>query len=88
MGDSSNSIDGVMTGRTLVDLEKPTVPVRILNLTDKEKRIKKGALIAVCEPVQSVLSLKESPGEQQQAVKLPEHLKELYRAIKYRWSHS
>ena len=24
-----------MTGRTLVDLEKPTVPVRILNLTGK-----------------------------------------------------
>ena len=33
--DSSHSIDGVMTGRTLVDLEKPTVPVRILNLTNK-----------------------------------------------------
>ena len=75
--DSSNSIDGVMTGRTLVDLEKP---VRILNLTDKEKRIKKGASIAVCEPVQSVLRLKESPAEQQQAAKLPELLKELYRA--------
>ena len=41
--DSSNSINGVMTGRTLVDLEKPTVPVRILNLTNKEKRNKNSA---------------------------------------------
>ena len=73
-------MDGVMTGRTLVDLEKPTVPVRILNLTDKEKRIKKGASIAVCEPVQSVLSLKENPGQQQPAAKLPKHLEELYQA--------
>ena len=59
--DGSHGMDGVMTGRTLVDLEKPTVPVRILNLTDKEKWIKKRASIAVCEPVQSVLSLKENP---------------------------
>ena len=57
--DSSHSIDGVMTGRTLVDLEKPIVLVRILNLTSKEKRIKKSASIAVCEPVQRVLLLKE-----------------------------
>ena len=41
--DGSHSIDGVMTGRTLVDLEKPTVPVRILNLTNKEKRNKNSA---------------------------------------------
>ena len=75
--DSSHSIDGVMTGRTLVDLEKPIVPMRILNLTSKEKKIKKGASIAVCEPVQSVLSLKENPGQQQATAKLPEHLKEL-----------
>ena len=76
--DSSHSIDGVMTGRTLVDLEKPTVPVRILNLTNKEKRIKKGASIVVCEPVQSVMALKECPGQQQPATKLPTHLQELY----------
>ena len=74
---SSHSIDGVMTGRTLVDLEKPTVPVRIPNLTNK-KRIKKGASIAVCEPVQSVMALKEHPGQQQPATKLPTHLQELY----------
>ena len=79
--DSSHSIDGVMTGRTLVDLEEPVVPVRILNLTSKEKRIKRGASIAVCEPVQSVLSVRENPGQQQQpATELPDHLKELYQA--------
>ena len=67
-----------MTGRTLVDLEEPTVPVRILNLMNKEKRIKKGASVTVCEPVQSVMALKEHPGQQQPATKLPSHLQELY----------
>ena len=37
-----------MPGRTLdlVDLEKHAVPVRLLNLTDKEKRTKRGTPIA------------------------------------------
>ena len=77
---SSKSIDGVMTGRTLVDLEKSTLPLRILNLTSEEKRIKKGAPIAMCEPVQSVQLLKRSSTPQQSATKLPEHLRDLYEA--------
>ena len=78
--DSSHSIDGVMTARTLVDLEEPIVPVRILNLTSKEKRIKRGASI---EPVKSVLSLRENPGQQPPATK---HLKLLL--SKHWWSYS
>ena len=74
------NIDGVMTGRTPVDLEKSTLPLRILNLTSEEKRIKKGAPIAMCEPVQSVQLLKRSSTPQQSATKLPEHLRDLYRA--------
>ena len=54
--DRSHSMDGVMTRRTLVDLEKRTVPVRILNLTNGVKRIKKGTSIAMCESVQSVVA--------------------------------
>ena len=30
-----HGITGVMAGRTLVDLEQPTVPVRMLNLSEK-----------------------------------------------------
>ena len=34
----------------------------------------------MCEPMQSVLSLKECPSQQQSATELPPHLKELYQA--------
>ena len=43
--------DGLLTGRTLLDLSQPTVPVRILNLADQERKIKCGTIVAVCEPV-------------------------------------
>ena len=59
--DTSHSTDGVRTGRILVDLEKPIVPVRrILNLTSKEKRIEKDASIATCEAVQCPVAKRES----------------------------
>ena len=54
--DAMHGIAGVMAGRTLVDLELPTVPVRVLNLSEKEQRIKSGVAVAVCASVQSVLS--------------------------------
>ena len=81
--DGSHSIDGVMTGRTLVDLQQPTIPVRILNISDEEKRIKKGTSIAVCEPVHSVLSLREDTGYRQPAPDLPPHLRELWQATSH-----
>ena len=55
-GDGFRGTAGVMAGRTLVDLEQPTVPVRVLNLSEKEQRIKSGVAVAVCASVQSVLS--------------------------------
>ena len=42
-----------MAGRTLVDLEQPTVPVRMLNLSEKEQRIKSGVAVAVCACVRA-----------------------------------
>ena len=51
---STGQPDGVLTGRTLVDLRKPTVPVRLMNLTEKSLRVKKGSVMAYGEPVQSV----------------------------------
>jgi predicted aspartyl protease len=55
-GDGFRGVTGVVTGRTLVDLEQPSVPVRVLNLSEKEQRIKSGVVVAVCASVQSVLS--------------------------------
>jgi hypothetical protein len=46
---------GVMVGKTLVDLQGEQVPVRLLNLSDKPRKIKKGTPLATCEPILSVV---------------------------------
>ena len=76
-GDGLYGIAGVMAGRTLVDLEQPMVPVRVLNLSEKEQRIKSGVAVAVCASVQSVLS-KDVGGRADCKQALPDHLKDLY----------
>ena len=76
-GDALHGIAGVMAGRTLVDLEQPTVPVRVLNLSEKEQRIKSGVAVAVCATVQSVLS-KDVSGHPDCKQALPDHLKDIY----------
>ena len=48
----------LMIGRTLVDLNKECIPIRVANLSNGRKKLKKGTEIAVCEPVASI-----SPGE-------------------------
>lgn len=77
-GDGLHGIAGVLAGRTLVDLLKPTVPVRLLNLAEKEQRIKKGTAIAVCAAVQSIMPGKDC-SRWQHTEDLPEHLRDLYR---------
>ena len=65
-----------MIGRTLVDLNEPSVPVRVMNLSDHPKSIKKGSVIAKGEFVQCVydtqaclrVNLQENYSE------VPEHL--------------
>ena len=74
--------DGLLTGRTLVDLSQPTIPVRIMNLADGERKIKCGSVVAVCEPVQSVLTQQDVKGtpvtEASTDKELPEHLTDLF----------
>ena len=74
--------DGLLTGRTLVDLSQPTVPVRIMNLADGERKIKCGSIVAVCEPVQSVLTQRDSSEtsvlEPSADRELPGHLTDLF----------
>ena len=48
------ALDGLLVGRTLVDIDTGKVPVRLLNLTDQPKRIKKNAIVAICNPIESV----------------------------------
>jgi len=76
-GDGLHSVTGVMAGRTLVDLEQPTVPIRVLNLSEKEQRIKSGVAVATCASVQSVLSKDGGTAAPSKQV-LPDHLRDLY----------
>ena len=47
--------NGVLVGKTLVDLQKQVIPVRLLNLSQEPQRIQKGTTLANYEPVLSVL---------------------------------
>ena len=75
--DYLHGITGVMAGRTLLDLEQLTVPVRMLNLSEKQQRIKSGVAVAVCVSVQSVLS-KDADKRGHSSQALPDHLRDLY----------
>ena len=46
----SKALDGLLVARTLVDLDTGKVPVCLLNLTDQPKRIKKKAIVVICNP--------------------------------------
>jgi len=48
--------DGLIVGRTLVKSVDGLVPLRILNLSEAPRIIKKGRKIASCEPAQSIVS--------------------------------
>ena len=47
-------MDGVMVARTLIDLQKSTAALRVLNVTQEQKAIRRGATLASCEPVTCV----------------------------------
>ena len=52
--EADHCLDGLLVGRTLVDLDQPVVPVRVMNLTDQQHNIRKGCEIAQCQSVLSV----------------------------------
>ena len=73
---------GVIVGKTLVDLQGEQLPVRVLNLSNEPVQIKKGTLLATCEPVLSVLRANHEENLAQANVSklgpLPTHVKELF----------
>ena len=54
MRPSEVHVDGVLVARTLVDLKKSTAVLRVLNVTQEQKAIRRGATLASCEPVACV----------------------------------
>ena len=47
-------MNGVLVARTLVDLQKSTAALRVLNVTQEQKSICRGATLTSCEPVTCV----------------------------------
>ena len=71
----------IVVGRTVVDLEKEYIPVRISNLSAERKKLRKGVEIAVCEPAISIASTNIADEEQEKMClrqTFPEHLRSLY----------
>jgi hypothetical protein len=52
--DNGNSKRGLLVAATLVDLSGGTIPVRIANVSDKAKVIRKDEVMATCTPVTAI----------------------------------
>ena len=67
---------GIIIGRTLIDLKRECVPVRVANFSASRQKLKKGLELAVCEPVASVMSRVNKGEEPEETLdKVPSNLK-------------
>ena len=67
---------GIIIGRTLIDLKRVCVPVRVANFSACRQKLKKGLQLAVCEPVASVTSRVNKGEEPEETLdKVPSNLK-------------
>ena len=72
-----NMADGLLLGRTLVDLEDEVLPVRVANVTDKTLKIAPGTWIADCHTVDYVeRNVPVQP--QRKHAPLPAYLNDVY----------
>ena len=53
--------EGLLVGRSLVDLRSRLLPVRVMNLSNKPRKLPKGTFIDLCEPVISMSEVEETP---------------------------
>ena len=72
------AIDGLLIGKTLVDLQQERVPVRVLNLSDQPRKLKSGSGLAICELVECVLTSRACVRENVPVCELPKYVKPLY----------
>ena len=77
---------GILVGRTLVDVRRSeNLPVRVMNLSDERRFVKKGTEIADFEPIDCVVnqeSRETSPVGTEGDMVLPNHLSDLYNRSK------
>ena len=84
--ENDGHVDDILVGRTLVDMQKQTTPLRVMNLSQEPKVIRRGATLACCEPVVSISNPRSSAplgritGVSREATleELPIHLKSLF----------
>ena len=84
--ENDGHVDDILVGRTLVDMQKQTTPLRVMNLSREPKVIRRGAMLACCEPVVSIINPRSSAplgritGVSREAnlEELPIHLKSLF----------
>ena len=74
----NNMADGLILGRTLVDLEDDTLPVRVANVTDGTLKIAAGTWIANCHSVDYVQPQARIESRNQHG-SLPEHLVDVFK---------
>ena len=78
--------DGLLVGRTLVDLESDRIPLRMMNLSHQQITLPKGTEVAHCDVISAIVPAEgettdKSIGHVQRVEMrevLPTHLKELY----------
>ncbi len=69
----------VLIAKTVVDIGKPIIAVRVLNMSDDEQVIREGTDIASCEVIDSVTVVEKTErGTHKIGNELPELVKELY----------
>ena len=65
----------LLVGRTLVELRQSIATVRLMNLSEETRFLHKGTVVAICEPVESVI---KPDTVDQSETSLPKHLHELF----------
>ena len=69
----------IILARTVVDVRKPTFAVRVMNLSDEERVVRKGTEVACCESVEYVtLISQDKVNKKQDGSQLHRSLQELY----------
>ena len=69
----------VLIGKKLVDLRNSSFPVRVANVSDSSRTIRKGTELATCEMVESVLTGDGSPcSAMNRETEIPRQVRDLY----------
>ena len=71
---------GVLIGKTLVDLQRGDIPVRMMNLSQQPQHIQRGTRLATCEPVLSVV---QKPLYEKAAPNLLPHQRQQLQSLLY-----